>query len=87
MSGVSWVKRERSRGTRTNTNYCAIFGLFIFSGDGGWTEKNKSKEEEESERQARDKAGCMRPCWTRHVEGGKDGEQALCFYTGFYIYF
>ena len=50
MSGVSRVKGERTRRPRTNTNYCAIFGLFIFGGDGGWAEKNKSKEEEERER-------------------------------------
>jgi hypothetical protein len=36
--------------SQVNTNYCAIFGRFISSGDGGWTEKNKSKEEEERER-------------------------------------
>ena len=65
------MKGKEPGGTRTDTNYCAIFGLFIFSGDGGWAEKNKSEEEEESERQARDEAGCMRPCWTRHVEGRK----------------
>ena len=67
-SGVSWGKRDRTRRTRTDTNYCAIFRLVIVSGDGGWTEKDKSEEEKESERQARDEAGCMRPCWTRHVE-------------------
>lgn len=47
MGGVSWVKREGTRRPRTNTNYRAIFGLFVFNQDGGWTEKNKSKEEEE----------------------------------------
>ena len=67
--GCELGSERKGHETRTNTNYRAILGLFIVGGDGRRTEKDEGEEEEESERQARDEASCMRPCWTRHVEG------------------
>lgn len=60
-------KEMKWGGTRTDTNDCSIFRLFILCGNGGWTEEDEGEEEEESEGEPREEAGGVRPRWTRHV--------------------
>lgn len=70
--------------TRTNTNYGAIFRLFILCGNRRWTEKDESEEEEESERQPGEEASGVRPCWTRHDGGRELRVQSETRFNNFY---